>query len=150
MAIVRCTECNAKVSDTAQACPKCGALNFKTGPKKSSKIVKYGGSFVAVVILISALFGTVTDRSDDAHAKAAASTIRSIRQAARDPSSVLIDRFLISADHSVQCVQYRAKNGFGGNNREAMIITAQGTSTSATSWESYCSAGLIDVTHLVR
>lgn len=48
MALIKCHECGAQVSTEAKACPSCGAA-----PKvPQSKIVTFGGGFIAVVVLL--------------------------------------------------------------------------------------------------
>lgn len=51
MAIIKCHECGGQVSSQAAACPNCGApprMNDKTDHPQS-RIVQYGGGFIAVV-----------------------------------------------------------------------------------------------------
>jgi len=46
MALVKCKECGREVSDTAEACPNCGAK-----PKRPAGVLKYAG--IAAVLLIA-------------------------------------------------------------------------------------------------
>jgi|DEB19_MinimDraft_2_1074335.scaffolds.fasta_scaffold95474_1 hypothetical protein len=144
MALVKCKECGAKVSNTAKACPKCGAPDFiESVQKNSSRIVKYGGAFVAVVILGSAMVGTMT-RQEDPNSNIARATAESIRTISRDPDSVKIEKMLITPDGSTKCVQYQAKNGFGGTNREFVVIFKGGVSKDLSEWASFCPGSLTD------
>lgn len=144
MAIVKCKECGAKVSTTAKACPKCGAPEFiDTTPKRPSRIVKYGGLFVGGTILAAAIFGNHSG-STDANVTAARAAADSIRAIARDPDSVKIERMLITPDGATKCVQYQAKNGFGGTNREFLVILRDGASKELSDWTSHCPDSLKD------
>ena len=48
MALVKCHECGTEISTETKTCPKCGARNKK---RKTSKIIKFGGTLVAVFVL---------------------------------------------------------------------------------------------------
>lgn len=58
MAIVACKECGGQVSDKAAACPHCGAAVAV----KASPVVRYGGGFV-VVVMVLAVFGAIVGNS---------------------------------------------------------------------------------------
>lgn len=69
MALIDCKECGNKVSDKAQACPKCGAPveldqpeeKNEGEPKKKSKVGLFCGIGVLIVAIIVALFLLVPD-----------------------------------------------------------------------------------------
>ena len=48
MSLIKCKECQAKISDTARKCPKCGA---KTERGSSNKERLIGVSFIAIIII---------------------------------------------------------------------------------------------------
>ena len=150
MALVNCKECGAQVSDTAKACPKCGAPDFvEVAPKNSSGIIKYGVPFVVIVILASVLVGN-RNAGEDPNVTAARATAESIRTLARDPDSVKIEQLLITADGATRCVQYQAKNGFGGTNREFVVILKDQASKDLSAWARYCPATLKDYAMFTR
>lgn len=150
MPLVKCKECGAKVSTSAKACPKCGEPDFiNTTPKRASRIVKYGGPFVVVAILAAILSGNRA-RTEDPNVTAARSTADSIRAIARDPDSVKIERMLITPDSGTRCVQYQAKNGFGGTNRELVVIFRDRASKDLSDWTSHCPDSLKDYAMYTR
>lgn len=53
MALKKCKECSAEVSDTAEACPKCGAKM----PKKTSRFTKIIAGLIGVGVLASIFSG---------------------------------------------------------------------------------------------
>ena len=59
MALVKCSECGADVSEKASICPKCGCplditkqVIFETQKKKSKRIIIVVASILAVLILV--------------------------------------------------------------------------------------------------
>lgn len=71
MAIISCKECNGKVSDTAVACPHCGAVVGKPQvvaiKKKSGNVwpwVVFGFMALIVVITLLANFSTPSEQSN--------------------------------------------------------------------------------------
>lgn len=69
---------------------------------------------------------------------AAMATAAVIKQALRDPSSVVWHQMLVSDDASVICVEYGARNGFGGMNRELVVVAAGKVQQSAKAWAAHC------------
>ncbi len=151
MAIVECKECGSKVSDKAKVCPSCG-IESPSPKKPASRIVRYGGSFVAVIIIWSAFFGTPKNSQPNSTASGgsidrlsmAQATAEAIKRLARDPDSVKIEHLLISEDGKIQCIQYRAKNGFGGMNREFIVMIGDNVSKSMADWTNSCQESFTD------
>lgn len=63
---------------------------------------------------------------------------RSIKDAARDPDSLVWDDITADDDANVVCFEFRAKNGFGGMNREFAVYAKEKMSQSANSWNKSC------------
>lgn len=148
MAIVRCADCGKKVSTQAASCPSCGCPEFAR-PRKRSKIVTYGGGFLAVcVVAASALSSSRSSQSK--MDSAAYQTVETIKRASRDPGSFQVETFLISSDLETRCIRYRAKNGFGGISVESVVVTREGMLREAYNWHSKCSGEMTDVTSAVR
>lgn len=55
MALIKCAECGNEVSTEAESCPKCGAKP----KKKASRIVRYGGRFIALAVIVPAIFSII-------------------------------------------------------------------------------------------
>lgn len=59
MAIIKCKECNADISDKALACPKCGLELIKGKFRGASKsILVIGVILVALFLLMDTMFST--------------------------------------------------------------------------------------------
>ncbi len=65
-----------------------------------------------------------------------------IRQAMRNPSSIVYEEVRANPDASVICFQYRAQNGFGGMGRETMAIVNGKPSQSTAVWNKNCTKPL--------
>lgn len=75
----------------------------------------------------------------------------SLKAAARDPDSLVIDEAWANSSKTFVCVEYRARNGFGGMNREHAVFTKLGGDTSARAWNKRCTSDdLKEVTYEVR
>jgi hypothetical protein len=76
MALVPCPECKAKISDTADKCPRCG---FPTPPEvmrnikeRHAKAVRIGGLTVIGVIIAFVVIANIGEKSDVGHKQLAA------------------------------------------------------------------------------
>lgn len=69
-----------------------------------------------------------------------ASAGEALRRAARDPESVIFESVKANAGATVICLQYRAKNGFGGMTREVLVLTPKGASQEVAAWNKSCRA----------
>jgi regulator of protease activity HflC (stomatin/prohibitin superfamily) len=63
---------------------------------------------------------------------------KSIKEAARDPESLVWESILANDDTSLVCFRFRAKNGFGGFNREVATYANGKLSQSAGIWNKNC------------
>jgi hypothetical protein len=170
MALVRCSECKAKISDQAAACPQCGApvvaqskATASTGPKKRSPLA-IGCMAVLGLGFVGALIGGVANQKpgsssttanatenttgEDAEHKAetartefAAISVASLKKAMRDPDSFKLERAFTTMDAKYACILYRARNGFGGMNRDHVVFTTKGGDESAYAWNKHCVKG---------
>lgn len=75
---------------------------------------------------------------DDRRFQSAALLARSIKDAARDPDSLVWESILANDDASVVCFRFRAKNGFGGMNREVATFANGKLSQTAGAWNKHC------------
>jgi hypothetical protein len=69
-----------------------------------------------------------------------------IKGSARDPDSVRFDQIRVSTDASVVCVNFGARNGFGGMNRESAVYVGRTGSRSAADWNKRCLGPMKDMT----
>lgn len=69
----------------------------------------------------------------------AAETVKAIRGAMRDPDSLVVDSIGVDQNGDVACVAYRARNGFGGVNRESAILVGRALKKATTElWTKHC------------
>src|SRR6476469_7596301 len=129
MALVACSECSKEVSTQARACPHCGAKRAKSaGPIAYI----FAGLFFLIVFKSCSIERRADTRTSDQIAAAnaaekdyqarlvsAATVMASIKASLRDPQSVQWSSVKSDAEGTVVCVEYRARNGFGGMNVES-------------------------------
>jgi hypothetical protein len=165
MALVKCRECGSKVSDKAAACPQCGAP-VEAAPLKQidDAFKKHGtlGTGCLVVIVIGIIAGalggghngastsspdsnasanSVEDKAQSRRAAMAGLAVASLKQALRDPDSFHLERAFTTMDAKYACILYRARNGFGGMNREHVVFTEAGGDESVRAWNKHCVKG---------
>jgi len=153
MALKPCRECGAKISTEAAACPQCGAR-----PKKSMGPVGrllLGFIVLAVVIRVFSPGSTssvtpetpkpvrtpeqiAAEKAKEARFQRTLVVVKTIKESLRDPESVKWRNILSNEDASVVCVEYRARNGFGGVNLDHVVYAKQQLSTTNASWNRYC------------
>ena len=158
MGLMKCKECGAEVSSKAAKCPKCGAPM----PKKTSVFTMFVAGIFAIGA-IGAVFGVsnktpptaddlAAQQAQTARVKAAQQAAAQIKQGARDPDSFKVRSARVSADAKTVCVEYQAKNGFGGMN-QGMAVVAGGLITASASvplWNKHCAeVKLFDLTNYV-
>jgi hypothetical protein len=72
---------------------------------------------------------------------------KTIKSNLRDPSSVEWEVIHANDDASVICLQYRAKNKFGGIGREITVLAQGEASTNEKAWNKHCTGPLLDLAH---
>lgn len=68
-----------------------------------------------------------------------------IKESLRDPDSLEWDSKFYNLSNGAMCFQYRARNGFGGMNREFLVV-AKGKvyENQAARWNQFCTKGQIE------
>jgi hypothetical protein len=159
MALIKCDECAREVSDTAPHCPGCGAKVRKP----TSRLTLIIGGFILVAIG-SSVFSSNSNSAKPAPQKTpqqlaaeakkeaafqrTADITRQLKAALRDPESVQWESIRANDDASLVCLQYRARNGFGGMNREVAIVQGNKVSQRAADWNKHCTQPLTDMHHV--
>lgn len=152
MALMTCPECKKEVSTTAQACPYCGAK--VTPPMGIVTAFVIVGLVVAVIVMVTVSSCSESSKPKKTSEQSAAETKRyvvavsatkAIRESMRDPDSLEYDALRVNDDASVVCAKYRARNGFGGVNRELMVITGKGASQTPDDWNEHCTQPMYDM-----
>lgn len=169
MALGECRECGKQVSDEAKNCPHCGVskpVKSGIGPVKLFMLLGIGALIFANIMPSND--GAKRSVSTAAPAQKSEKTpeqltaerkkeltfqktvlaAATVKRAMRDPDSLVWEDILASDDASVICLQYRAKNGFGGMNRE-FVVYANGTASQKTAdWNKHCRKSMLDMKHV--
>jgi hypothetical protein len=169
MALVKCRECGHQISTQAISCPSCGAKAKKKTHWFTWLVVAFIGGTVILAVVdkpperaaakapappVSAASAAESAKREANfqkqvfHARALAAVVR---QAARDPESVVFEFIGASDDGSVVCATYRAKNGFGGMNREtAVAVGGKAYAGQPALWAKHCAnKSMIDLTRVI-
>lgn len=71
---------------------------------------------------------------------AVAIVAKKVKNAMRDPESVVWESIRADEKAETVCLSYRARNGFGGMTREAVTVTPTGSGQDAALWNRHCQA----------
>ena len=156
MALIKCHECGTEVSTEAKTCPKCGAKVKKPSSGAGTMLII---GLVAAIFLAAMTSGTGSNTSSDvetpeqkaqkeaetARYAVAAATSKLLRDTMRDPESMKFESLRVSENADTVCMEYRARNGFGGMNREFMVVADGKTSQKPNAWNKHCTGGMYDM-----
>lgn len=158
MAMGKCRECGKDTSSEAKVCPHCG---IKAPIKKQIGIVGIIGA-LAVGAFIFKCSTDVHDSNTRRDAIEAAKTpeqrtaeaaenarrevafqrtvavVKRLKQNLREPDSVVWEQIYANDDATTICITYRARNGFGGMNRESVVIANGKASQEPAAWNRHC------------
>jgi phage terminase large subunit GpA-like protein len=165
MALISCSECNQSVSDKAKTCPHCGAQVKPEAKRK--KINKWVWIALGAAILVSAISSNQKQdeiaqtearmspeqkAAKEAENKAAMvrtlvarKAVEELKTAMRDPSSLAVESIRLNDDSTLVCIEYRARNGFGGMNREFIVMTKTANYKTPDRWNKHCTQKLHDL-----
>ena len=154
-------ECGEQVSTTASACAHCGAK-----PEKKTSLVTWAVFAFIIIVVAKTASPLLTPetlpvpKTPEEIAAEAASEARfqktvlvaaSIKKSMREPESVKWESILTNDDASLVCLEYRARNGFGGMSKEAVSYAKGKFSQSLDVWNKNCAGiKLRDMTHAKR
>lgn len=80
--------------------------------------------------------------------QATARAAATIKSAMRDPDSLVWESIHTNDDATVMCFEYRARNGFGGMNREFAVIAQGRMSQKPAAWNKHCVKPLINMDYV--
>lgn len=159
MAGKKCPQCAEVVKPEALVCRFCGHKFPELPAKKpmglgKKVLIAFGGLVLASTIInltvaiggktgasVATPTASPSGKSRDDLAGMAILAGASLKKAARDPDSLEIERaYGRTEKHGVSyvCVLYRARNGFGGMNREHAVFSLAGGDPSAKAWNKWC------------
>ncbi len=161
MSLSPCHECKNQVSSDAKHCPSCGA--------KQDRPVSKLGLLLAILLGVSVFQCTRPESktvptktpeeiaAEEAQAKAsrarysfAAEFVKAIQTTLRDPDSLVVETLLVNEDATTGCASYRAKNGFGGMNREFVVIDKGKAKKTTEAWNKVCTKKMYDMMYSVK
>lgn len=159
MALIKCRECGKEVSTDAKACPHCGA---KPPYRPSLAFVLIAGLLVVFGIKASIESGRAPyqpppktlaqiaeDEAKERRYLVVAITAKKLKNAMREPESVVWEYMGTDENAEVVCLRYRARNGFGGMSVETMTVTTKESGQDAVLWNRHCtSGGLYDMLYV--
>lgn len=158
MALLPCTECQREVSTKAKTCPGCGAPAPK--PKFELKNFLVG---LAVFLLICTVAISSCNKQmeknlntlealEKKHRQAQIiSFVSAVKDYVRDPKSLEFIKVTSTKDASTVCMQYRARNGFGGMVSAKVVFQDTLPMQDDASWQKYCpKPNMLDVTSLAN
>jgi len=89
MALIRCVECKAKVSDKATTCPKCGAP-IEISKKKAKGQISKGCGFIIILIAFVGIFAGVISSFNTSQSPSKPSTEAASPVTKQEPKSVTV------------------------------------------------------------
>ena len=169
MALLKCKECGGPVSSEAKGCPGCGAEPPQ--PMGRLKVLFLGSFIIGIAAFVfhdspatpaapaakpltsaevaykakEAAFEVAEAAREKERAGFAAHSIAAVMGALRDPESAKFTYVGVNDGATVACLQYRAKNGFGGMNREIAVIAGNKATSTEADWKRHCSGPLRDM-----
>lgn len=144
MTLIQCRECKNDVSDSAKACPKCGAKM----PRKTSRGLKLfawliGISMVASIFVsanapspapLSAADAAVKAKQE-AEFQAVVLKVRALKASVKNPSSFELMSAILMPGGTL-CVEFRATNSFNAVVPDSKAITSK---NNFGDWNKECS-----------
>lgn len=147
MGMFTCKECGNSISNKADACPHCGARIRRTSFTTWAVTFIIGVSIVMGIAANNSPSPAPTPLTESERAAKAAIELRfqktaivaaKIKQALREPDSVVWDEILSDDAADTICLQYRARNGFGGMNQEFTVVHNGKASQRTEDWNQRC------------
>ena len=165
MALIECKECGHKVSDEAKTCPSCGVKVPQ--PPGRLKVLFWG---LVIIFTLKAIFGggesshssytavsrepqktSEDERNEKLRWDLLHESMKTIKESLRDPQSLQVEKAIVQKSGETACIQYRAKNGFGGYERNTAVI-ANNSATNGTPAliKKHCSENMHDMTDAAK
>jgi hypothetical protein len=162
MGLIKCRDCAREISTKATACPQCGAK--PSSGISTRTILLVGGLAIwwysatrpsdpTPTLLAKTSQEIAAEKvaaaKDDAAFQQTVRVALFAKAALRDPASLTWESIRANDDASVVCLEYRARNGFGGMNREFTVYAEGGhMSQDAKLWNKHCRVPLKDMKHV--
>lgn len=145
MALIKCKECGAEVSDAAKACARCGAPL----PKKTSTLTWVIGGFFALVVAMSVFRPSsppvppkspeqlAEERKREQEFQQVVMVAKLAKASAKDPASFNLT-FAGLTERGAVCIEYRAKNSFNAVVPGVYVAAGKENGDTAAIWNKHC------------
>ncbi len=128
MALIKCKECNQKISDKAKKCPHCGydfmkIENVKNSKKKKIVIALCILFVIFLISIISMIIIKINEKKyelSDENAYEIYEILERHQSDFKDPSSVIVEK--ASTCNNIWDVEIRAKNSYGAYTSAKYLI----------------------------
>jgi DNA-directed RNA polymerase subunit RPC12/RpoP len=151
MALIKCGECGKEISDQANNCPNCGVKISKPTSLRN-KILAVIATVLVIQCSLSKTDTVPTAPPPDPIAEARfQKTVlfaAGLKKSLREPESFDVEAAFANQDASVICIQYRARNGFGGMNVEFIVAANKRIYPDAAAWGKYCGPATFNMMHI--
>lgn len=152
MALITCQECGNDVSTDAKTCPKCG-VKVCVPVGKIGKLLSFVVGLGVIIAAIQDYERKTTEvaktpaqkaaeeqarNADAQRVSTASAALKSIQNVLRNPATVQWGDVLVNKDASIVCIDYRAQNGFGGFNHEAVLFINGKPKRDLALWNKHC------------
>lgn len=160
-----CAGCGLSVQNKVSACPHCGATPKSPIGTATIAVAVLGGALVLANFAslvapdakpeaargapVAIAAKPTPDPASESRVRQALVVATLIKTGLRDPESVSWQHIRANDDASVVCLEYRARNGFGGLKLERTTYAGGRLSSESSVWNKNCAAKkLFDLDHL--
>lgn len=142
MAMTKCKECGASISDKAEACPSCGAKV----PKPTSRLALGFAGLVLFMVLYGVFESSTApppppksaaDIEREREFQEVVGVLRALRSSMKNPASFELVS-AIKMDSGALCIQYRGTNSFNAVVTNVLVVTDKSSSSSDEAWNKHC------------
>jgi hypothetical protein len=95
-------------------------------------------ALIAAVLTLTVPAWGATSPQEEAAFQRVVAVMKQIKAANRNPASVVWEEVWANSDASVVCVDYRGQNGFGGMNREVIVVVKDKAHRTPQAWNRHC------------
>lgn len=145
MSMMTCPVCNNQISGAADKCPCCGSR------PSLRRLGRFAMALIAISIVVGVLQPKATtgpgfkkssdDVYEDHRINVARSLERYLEAMMRDPESLKIEVMQVEKHGQIVCAIYRARNGFGGMNRDLVVKVGADMLQGEEAWQKHCVSG---------
>lgn len=147
MSLEKCRECGQEISSEADKCPHCGKKPERPPIIKWMIVLIFGAFVFKIATDFNAPEPEPTPEQRAIHARHYRANLymTALKNALREPDSVVWESVRADDNAETVCIKYRAANGFGGTNLEIIAFANGQESRSIAFWNKHCTQPLHDI-----